>query len=91
MSATAPGAKVVLYGSYSRGDFNNESDIDILILVDEEKIRREDKICITYPLYEIELQTGVIITPKVYSKKFWESEHKVIPFYENVNKDGIVI
>lgn len=26
--------KVILYGSYARGDFTKDSDIDILILVD---------------------------------------------------------
>ena len=26
--------KVILYGSYARGDYNNSSDIDIMILTD---------------------------------------------------------
>lgn len=86
-----PDATLILYGSYARGDYNEESDIDLLILVDKERITRDDEIKITYPLYDIFFETGVIISTMVYSKKFWTNEHKVTPFYENVNKEGIVL
>ena len=89
--STAPQATLILYGSYARGDYNEDSDIDLLILIDKEKITRDDKIKITYPLYDIELENGILISPKVYSKKFWQTEHKVTPFYENVNREGIVL
>lgn len=37
--------KVILYGSYARGDFGRDSDIDIMILVDMKDYRDyEDKI-----------------------------------------------
>jgi hypothetical protein len=42
-------------------------------------------------LYDIEFDTGTIISPLVYSKKFWEHEHRVTPFYENVKKEGVVL
>lgn len=84
-----PDAILILYGSYARGDYNEESDIDLLILVDKEKVTRDDKIKITYPLYDIELDTGILISSIVYSKKFWQTEYKVTPFYENVNREGI--
>ncbi len=32
-----PTATVILYGSYARGDFNENSDIDLLILVDKKR------------------------------------------------------
>ncbi len=83
-----PGADVILYGSYARGDHNEESDIDLLILVDKEKITRADEHSITDPLYDIELNTGVIISPMVYAKTDW-ANHRVTPFYENVNREGL--
>jgi len=83
-----PSAKVILYGSYARGDFNENSDIDLLILVDKKKITSEDERKLSYPLYDIEFDTGVIISPLVYSKKEWENR-RVTPFSENVNKEGI--
>ncbi len=91
VSKVDPNAILILYGSYARKDYNAESDIDLLILIDKETITRNDKIKITYPLYDVELETGIVISPKVYSKKFWQQEHKVTPFYENVNREGIVL
>ena len=91
VSASDPGATLILFGSYARGDNNDDSDIDLLILIDKEKVTREDKIKITYPLYDIFFATGVLISPMVYSRNFWQIEHKVTPFYENVKREGIVL
>lgn len=82
-----PEATVILFGSYARGDYNEESDIDLLILVDKEKVTRPDKTKITYPLYDIELQTNTLISPMVYSRQAW-AKHMITPFYENVNREG---
>lgn len=37
--------KIVLYGSYARGDFTKESDIDVLILLncDKEQVMKDRK------------------------------------------------
>ncbi len=91
LQSTAPGATVILYGSYARGDYRSDSDLDILILLDKAKITREDEKRVKYPLYEIEFETGKIISPLVLSKKEWESHHRITPFYENVIKEGVVI
>jgi predicted nucleotidyltransferase len=89
---TEPGATVILYGSYARGEQNADSDIDVLILVDKdnEKISYAEETKITHPLYAIEFQTGTIISPTVYTKRGW-SGHRVTPFYENVNREGRVL
>ena len=89
---TEPGATVILYGSYARGEQREDSDIDLLILIDldKEKLTREEEIKITHPLYRIEFQVGTIISPIVYSRKGW-ANHKVTPFYENVNREGIIL
>jgi uncharacterized protein len=88
--STAPDAELILYGSYARGDNREDSDIDILVLVDKEKITRDDRTKITYPLYEIEFETGTVISPIVYSKQYWE-KHRITPFYENVVREGRVL
>ena len=89
VNQTDPNATLILFGSYARGDNRADSDIDLIVLVDNEseKIPRADQIKITYPLYDIEFQTGTIISPIVYSKKAW-ANHRVTPFYENVLKEG---
>ena len=89
--ATDPDAKVVLFGSYARGDYNEESDIDLLILLNKDKITYEDETRIQFPLFMLESKTGISISPMVYSRDFWEHKHKVTPFYENVNNEGIVL
>jgi len=84
-----PKAIVILYGSYARGDSTPDSDIDLLILIDKDKLTAEDKINISYPLYDIEFETGQIISPLVLSRSDWESRHRITPFYENVTKEGV--
>ncbi len=87
----APDATVILYGSTARGDDDPYSDIDILILVDKEKLTAQDRIDISYPLYDIEFDTGKLISPLVLTKSDWEKRHRITPFYENVTREGKMI
>lgn len=88
---TAPTAKLVLFGSYARGTNTEESDIDLLILIDKDKLSWPEEKRITYPLYDIEFETGTLISTIVIPMKEWESKHKITPFYENVAREGIVL
>lgn len=89
---TEPGATLILYGSYARGEERDDSDIDVLILVEREneKMTWDEKMQIIYPVNSVELETGTPISPVVYTKKGW-ANHRVTPYYENVNREGIVI
>ena len=91
VNLTAPDATVILYGSRARGDFNESSDVDILILLNKDDITWEDEKKIKYPLYDIEFETGKIISPLILSKSAWESKHKITPFYQNVVREGIIL
>ena len=84
-----PTAEVILYGSEARGEARADSDIDLLILVDGDKLTLAQEDAITTPLYELELQTGVAISPIVMLKKQWESRPMITPFYLNVMREGI--
>ena len=86
-----PSALLILYGSYARGDFNESSDIDLLILIDKEKVTHEDRVNLSYPLYDIQFQYGILISPMVCSRQSWETKHRATPFYENVKREGVVL
>lgn len=86
-----PNAKVILYGSRSRGQAGKFSDWDFLIIIDQpvdgniiRKIRDS--------LYEIELESDEIISSIIRTKKEWHSpRYAVLPFKRTVDQDGILL
>ena len=91
VKSTEPNAILILYGSYARGDYRDDSDLDLLVLVDKDIITRFDQKRIKYPLYDIEFDTGTIISLLILPKKEWEMKHKITPFYENVAREGKIL
>lgn len=63
--------------------------MDIIILLEKDLVSREDEKKVKYPLYDIEFDSGQVISPLVFSRKDWETRHKVTPFYQNVISEGI--
>ena len=86
-----PTAKTILFGSEARGEARPDSDIDLLILVDGDKMLLAQEEIVTLPLYELELKTGVTISPIVMLKKLWENRPFKTPFYLNIINEGIVL
>ena len=83
-----PSAKVYLYGSRARGTMQPDSDWDLLILLNKDKITTEIERNVTHPLYDLEFEIGEVISPMVYSEKEWNSKHSITPFYSNVMREG---
>ena len=83
----APLAKVYLYGSRIRGTANQDSDWDVLILLTRE-ITAEIEEEITSPLYDLELDTGEVISPMIYNEKEWNTKYRIRSFYHNVMREG---
>ena len=84
-------AKIYLYGSRARGNAKKDSDWDLLILLNRDQITSEIENSITYPLYDLEFETGEIISPMIYSQKEWNTKDSITPFYKNVMKEGYLI
>lgn len=83
----APLAKIYLYGSRLRGTERPESDWDILILLNRNKITHEIEEEITDPLYDLEFDTGEVISPMIFSEKEWNTKYRITPFYHNIMKE----
>jgi uncharacterized protein len=83
-----PTAKIYLYGSRARGTMKPDSDWDLLILLNKDKITTDLEKSVTYPLYDLEFEIGEVISPMVYSEKEWNTKHKITPFYSNVMREG---
>ncbi len=82
-----PKAQVVLYGSRARGDFRNDSDWDILIilsLAETEAIKKR----IRDELYLAEIDHNKAISSLIYSKKTWNNLIAT-PLYKNIYSEGV--
>lgn len=80
--------ELILFGSYSRGDFTEYSDIDLLILVDpplaREETRKVDDLIASYSLKYDVVISGLVYPAEIY-KRF------NTPFLLNVKEQGIAI
>jgi len=85
-----PNEKVILFGSQARGDAHEESDWDLLVLLNKEKKTSEDEDTYGFPFDEIGWNYGVAINTILYSTEDWK-KREITPFYENVEKEGIEI
>ena len=86
-----PTAKIYLYGSRANGKAKKDSDWDILILINKEVITFELEKRITDPLYELEFDTGEVISPMIYSENEWNYKYSVTSYYQSVMKNAIPI
>lgn len=82
-------SSLYLYGSRARGDYRPDSDWDLLVLLDKERVT-DDDYDMTYPFFDYGLDIGEYISTHVYTKKQWQS-WTFLPFYKNVEHDKIVL
>ena len=84
--------KIILYGSYARGDFNKTSDIDIMILTDLlDKEISEYSNKIWEKCADFEIDTGIVISPLIRNIDNFNSWLDVKPFYINIVNEGVVL
>ena len=73
--------KIILYGSYARGDFKVNSDDEIKRLENE-----------VYDMaFEYEMTYGIVISVNVKNEDHFNYWLGALPYYDNVKKEGIVL
>lgn len=84
------GAK--LYGSYARGTFTDDSDIDIVIFTDKmpntyiDLIQKTADITMAY-----NLQYDIWLSPVFQNITLFKERKHAVPYYQNIEKDGILL
>lgn len=84
--------KVVLYGSYARGDFRPDSDIDIMVLLDmSDSEIKNYSMEFSYMTYDFNLDHDVDIKPIAKNKEHFEKWVDSYSFYTNIQREGVTL
>lgn len=84
--------QVILYGSYARGDYNADSDIDIMILLDISDIDiKKYRHQLSDMTFDFNLDYNLEIRPIAKSEEHFQKWVKNYPFYANVKRDGVTL
>ena len=86
-----PDSEIYLYGSRACGNARSISDWDLLVLLNSKKVSFNIETKLMDEFYELELETGEIISPLIYSKIDWNKNHSITPLYKNILKEGVKI
>ncbi len=85
-----PVEKVIVYGSKARGDSNEDSDIDLLLITSRSIQWRERKAIID-ALFDIEMTHDAIISILIVTVEEWsEGIFTAFPIYQEIMRDGVL-
>ena len=84
--------KIVLYGSYARGDYQNDSDIDVVAIVRGERKDLQERLKEVWDVSsDLELEYGTIVSPTVIPLDEFEKYKADLPYYRNIQNEGVNI
>jgi predicted nucleotidyltransferase len=81
-------AEVILFGSRARGDYHDESDWDVLVLVDEYNWKLKNRFI--DKLFEVQIKEDIGISVMVKGKEYWNMIEETL-LYKEVEKHGLVL
>ena len=85
-------SKIILYGSYARGDYHEDSDVDIMILLDvppqDERKQLDD---VSTATSDFNMEHDMYVMPMLKSVRTFKKWETVDPFFKNVNHEGVVL
>ncbi len=84
--------KIVLFGSYARGDFNENSDVDLMIFLNVpfEKERKHIKELYAQT-FDFNIENNIDIQPIPKSIHLFKKWENVLPFYRTIIEEGVVL
>ncbi len=86
-----PVKEVILFGSKARGDSDQESDIDLLVLTTD-RLHWKDRHAIVDALFEVEMRHNVVISIVVNTVYDWnEGVCTVLPIHQKIAMEGVVM
>lgn len=88
---TDDSATAILYGSRAKGKAKDDSDWDILILLNKPKVSLKDEQQFRHKLYDLELKIGQPISTFVYSLLDWNTKMSNTPLFKNIQREGRVL
>ena len=89
--AILPNEKVILFGSQARGDAKEDSDWDLLVVLNKKGKRNwNDFDNYASPFEEMGWDYGVAVNSLLYTQEEWD-KRKITPLYKNIENEGIEI
>ncbi|MFR5631508.1 MAG: nucleotidyltransferase domain-containing protein [Monoglobales bacterium] len=84
--------KIILYGSYARGDFNSDSDVDIVALVRGSRAELQNQLKKVWDASsDLELEYGTILSPTVIPYDEYVKYQSDLPYYRNIAEEGVEV
>lgn len=81
--------EIVLYGSYARGDYAEDSDIDIAAVVHGSREELQEKLKAVWDVSaELGVENDVIVSPTVIPYEEFMKYKQTLPYYRNIAEEG---
>ena len=83
---------IILYGSYARGDYQKDSDIDVVAIVKGNREELQNELKKIWDISsDLELEYGTIVSPTVIPYEEFEKYKDDLLYYRNIQKEGVKI
>ena len=82
--------KIIIYGSYARGDYKDYSDLDVMVLADYDESEEKD---LQEAIYKISshasLEHDITVSMYLNNDNLFRSRLHISPYYRNVISEGV--
>lgn len=83
---------IYLYGSYARGDYEQDSDIDFVAIVKGNRLDLQKKLKLMWDIAaDLGLENDIVISPTVIPYNEFLQYQEKLPYYRNIIKEGVKV